>query len=54
MDEILSEVRRIREQLVIEHNNELHLLCEAMRRRETEHLERVMNRAEQQQEKKIA
>ena len=54
MDEILSEVRRIREQLVVEHKDDLHLLCEAMRRREVAHQERVLDFAEHQQDKKIA
>jgi hypothetical protein len=54
MDEILSEVRRIREQLVVEHKDDLHVLCEAMRSREATHQERVLDLAEHQQDQKIA
>ena len=52
MDEILSEVRRIREEIVAEHRHELHTLCEALRRRQTRPGDRPVGTTEARQTEK--
>ena len=51
MDEILTEVRRAREKIVAEHGGDLHKLCLAMRRREAQHAERVLDLSKGRQAK---
>ena len=50
MDEILSDVRRIRNQIVVEFNYDIHSLCEAMRSKELKHKNRIVNLAMQDQD----
>jgi len=45
MDKIVSEVRRVREQIVKEHGGDLHALCAALRKRQAEHPERLVDRS---------
>ena len=41
MDEIISEVRKTRDEIVREHRQDLHALCEFLRRKERLHKDRV-------------
>ena len=45
MNEIITEVRRVREQIVKEHEGDLHALCAALRKRQAEHPERLVDRS---------
>jgi len=54
MDEILSEIRRVRREIVSEHRDDLHALCQALRKREAAHPERVVDLARLKQEAKQA
>ena len=52
MDEIIFDVRKIRDQIVAEYNYDLHSLCEEIRRREKQHKERLVDFAAKNQEHK--
>lgn len=43
MDEIISEVRKIRGQIVKEHKHDLHALCEYLKKKEGAHKDRLVN-----------
>jgi len=47
--QILAEVRRIRNQVVAQHDDDLHTLCLAMRRREAQHPKRVRDLSKSRQ-----
>jgi len=43
MDEIITEVRRVREEVVQQHDGDLHALCEHLRKEQAEHPERIVD-----------
>ncbi len=43
MDEIITDVRKIRDQIVKEFDNNLHSLCEEIRQCEKQHKSRLVN-----------